>query len=149
WLELQTKRLNYADAVDVGNDVVAHYHDLALLAYFVRDRSQYGMPPRGTKGRADDLRGQRHEMIANYVALGPQRLLKKAAFLQVSDKPMRGWKRQGKRIGDLRHRDGLGLPGNMPDDGKRAVERPICFRLRCHRYCPSCHFTFINYQFSE
>jgi hypothetical protein len=129
--ELQTLRLQHADAVDVSNNVVAHDSDLALLAYLVRNCSRYRVPSRGTKGCADDLRGQRYQLIADHVALRSEGPLKKAAFLEVSNKPMRGRKRQEKRIGDLHHRDGFGLLGDMPNDGKRAVECSIRFGLLC------------------
>ena len=66
-IELQTLRLRHADAVDIGNDIVAHDADLALLADFRGDGAKHGMPARGTKGCADDLGRQRDQLIADHV----------------------------------------------------------------------------------
>jgi hypothetical protein len=39
-------------------------------------------------------------------------------------------------LGDLCHRNGFGLLGDMPNDGKSPVERPIGFRSLCHGASP-------------
>jgi hypothetical protein len=57
-------------------------------------------------------------------------------------------KREGKRFGDLRHRNGFGLRGDVANDGKCPIERSIAFGLLSHSRLR--RFSIIrNYHFSE
>jgi hypothetical protein len=83
------------------------------------------MPPRSAEGRTDYPRGEGHELIADHVTLGPQRLLQKTTLLQISYQAMCGRKRKRQRLRDLRDRHRLGLIGDIANDRERTVERGV------------------------
>jgi hypothetical protein len=116
-------RLRNANAVDIGNEIIAYDADLALFADFSRDRPKHRVPPRGAECSAYDGGGQGDELVSHNVPLGTQRLLKQSAVFEVSDQPVCRWKRQRKSLCDLRGRDGFALVGNMPNDRESPIQR--------------------------
>ncbi|BAR60282.1 hypothetical protein NK6_7131 [Bradyrhizobium diazoefficiens] len=122
--------MRHADAVDVGDDIVPHDTDLALLADFGRDCAEHGVPARGAESCADDLGRQRDQLVADHVALRSQGFLKQPALLQIADQAMRRRQRESQRVGDFRDRDSSDLTGDMANDGEGPVERSVGTGLR-------------------